>query len=141
MAASEAVIGYGTIIEVENAAGSGVFVELGEVTSITPPNDAVDQIEVTHMQSPNRTKEFIAGLSDPGEMSVEINHIPGSDTDEFVIAWRTSGEKRSTRIVYPNSGPTDTFPTFVLGYSPTLAVADKLSATLNLKVAGAVVRS
>lgn len=137
---TEAEIGYGSYFEVEDSAGSGTYTELGEVTNITPPNLSVDQIEVTHMRSPSRTKEFISGLTDPGDMSVEMNYVTGGATDEFILAWRASGESRACRIKH-NSGDIDTFPAFILGYQTALPVADKKSATLNLKVAGAVARS
>jgi hypothetical protein len=139
-AMTEALIGYGTIFAVESAPGSGSYTQLGEVTSVTPPNLSVDQIDATHMQSPGRTREFIQGLADPGEMSIEMNYIANSATDAFLLAWRTSGLTRSARISYPGSA-TDTFPAFILGYAPgSIDPSDKMSATLSLKVAGAVVR-
>lgn len=136
---TNALIGYDTGVKVETAAGSGVYFDLGEVTGVTPPNETVDQIDATHMKSPGRTREFIQGLIDPGEMSIEFNHIPGSATDDFLIAWRASGESRNVVITYPND-ITDTFPAFILGYSPSMAVADKMSGELSLKVAGAITR-
>lgn len=136
---TDAIIGYGTKVAVETAPASGVYTELGEVTNVTPPNESVDQIDATHMQSPGRTREFIQGLIDPGECSIEFNHIPGSATDDFLIAWRASGLSRSTRITYPND-VTDTFPAFILGYTPSMGVADKMASEMSLKVAGAVVR-
>jgi len=141
MTASAAQLGYGTLFEVETAAGSGTYFTLGEVTNVPPPNFKVDQVEVTHMTSPNRTKEFISGLGDPGDMTLELNWIPGGTTDQFVIAWRSSGETRSSRITYPGGVVKDTFGSFVLGFQPTVTVADKMSASLNLKVAGAVTRT
>ena len=136
--ATEALIGLGTIVEV-NTTGTTWF-KIGEVTSITPPNESVDEIDVTHMESPGRTREFIQGLIDAGEMSIDINWVPGGDTDEYILAWRTAGTTRPVRITYP-TGARDTFPAFVRGYTPSAAAADKLSATVTLRVAGAVVRS
>lgn len=140
---ADGAIGYGAEFEVRdgNQSDSG-WVSLGLITSITPPSDTVDQIEITHMASPNRQKQFIAGLSDPGEMSLELNYMPGSVTDEFILEWRASGETRESRINYPNTASlVDTFPTFVSSYVPTIPAGDKMTATLGLKVAGAVVRS
>lgn len=137
MPTSNAIIGFGTKVEVLL---SSTWTELGEVHNVTPPNESVDQVDVTHMQSPNRTREFIQGLIDPGDMTVEMNHIPSSATDAYLIAWRSAGDKRSVRITYPNL-VTDTFPAFILGYSPTMGVADKMSAQLKLKVAGAITRA
>ena len=65
MAASNAAIGYGANVEVSTTGNSpDVLTTLDEITSITPPSSTSDQIDVTHMQSPNRRREFIAGLVD-----------------------------------------------------------------------------
>jgi phage head maturation protease len=54
MAASTAITGYGAVFAVETALNSGVFTDLLETTSITAPNASVDEVDVTHMQSPGR---------------------------------------------------------------------------------------
>lgn len=131
---TNADIGYGATLEVEIAA---VYTALAEVTSITPPNESVDVIDVTHMDSPNRYREFIQGLIDPGNMSAELNWVAGGATDDLVVAWRTAGETRNVRIT-TNNNTTYTFPAFVTGWSPQMPVDGKMAATLELKVAGAI---
>lgn len=135
---TQADIGYGGLLAVETTVGSGTYTALGEVTSITPPNESVDVIDATHMGSPNRTREFIQGLIDPGDASADLNWVPGAATEDFILAWRTAGETRSVRITAPNN-TTYTFPGFVTGFSPTMPMDGKMTATLTLKVAGAVV--
>ncbi len=135
MANSQALIGYDSTFEVEDAPGSGVFVELAECTDITPPSSSVDDVEVTHMKSPDRTKEYIAGLTDAGEGSLGMNWIPGSTSDDFIIAWRADGTRRAARITYPNNVRW-TFQAYVKTYSGTVPVKDRLSATLSMKIAG-----
>lgn len=132
------MIGYGTTVEV-NTTGTTWF-KIGLLASATPPNETVDQVDVTHMESPDRTRQFIAGLRDLGDVTLSINYVPGNLTDEYVLEWRSSGETRPVRITYPTD-VIDTFPAFPTGYTPTLAAADKASADLKLKVAGAVVRT
>lgn len=131
------MIGYGAVVRVKLGAD---WTTLGGVANITPPNESVDQVDITTMDSPDRTREFIPGLRDLGDMTISINYVPGNDTDEYVLAWRSAGDVRDVEITYP-TGVKDTFPGFPTGYSPTLATADKSSADLKLKVAGAVVRS
>lgn len=140
MAASNAIIAFDVTLEVEDAPGSGVFVALAEITNVTPPNAQVDDVEVTHMTSPGRAKEFKPGLTDYGEAEFEMNWIPSSVTDTFIRAWRADGTTRSTRVTYPE-GETDTFPAYPRGYQTGAQIGDKLSATLTLKVAGDVVRA
>lgn len=139
MAASEAIIGWDSMLEVEDAPGSGVFVALAEITNIQPPNKTADKVDVTHMKSPNRTKEKRAGLIDPGDAPYELNHIPGSATDVFLVAWNGDGTTRSTRITYPNAH-TQTFPAFVGSYAPkSFNASAVITSTLTLTIAGAVV--
>jgi hypothetical protein len=136
--ASQADIAYLTLLEVRSGPDTSYgWTEVAEVVGLTPPSDSVDEHEVTHMQSPGGVKEHIAGLSDPGDMSVKINHIPGSDTDEFILAWKSSRQRRDTRITYP-SGRTQQLTTFVKGYVPDeLTPNGPMTATLSLRNASA----
>lgn len=142
MAASAAVLAYLSTLEVEDAPNSGVWVFIAEVKSVSKPNASVDEVEVTHMTSPDRAKEFLAGLTDYGETEFDINWVPGGATDDFIEAWRAAGETRATRVSYGNTGAKHTFPAFVKGYEAgASAPGEVLTGTLTLRVAGAVVRS
>lgn len=139
---SQGMTGYGAKILVEKTPGAGFaapanYIDLGEIINITPPNAKTDQAERTHMQSPDATKEFVGGLTDLGEMSYDMNHIPGSATNVFCIAWRRSRANLATRIVYPN-GEWEQCPAFPTGYAPkSFGASAIITATLTLKVAGA----
>jgi len=54
------------------ATTAGPFTAIGEVTNISLPDEATDAVEATHLGSAGR-REFIVGLSDPGEVSIEFN--------------------------------------------------------------------
>lgn len=141
MAASVAKIAYGAKLEVETAPGSAIFTEILEIKSVNKPDPSVDDVEVTHMSSPNLTKEYIPGLSDFGDISFDINWVPGSSTDQFLETWRASGLVRSVRVTYPGNVK-DTFPGYMKGYSAGAGSAgDVLAGQLTIKVAGAIVRS
>jgi hypothetical protein len=130
-----AEIGYGIVVEVEDAPASGVYVALAQVFNSNPPSATVDQIDVTHYTSPSRTREFIGGLSDPGSCNFEMNYTAGSDTDAFILAWRATGLNRSVRITYAN-GARVTFSGSVESYTPATPLDDKQTATLVCKVSG-----
>lgn len=133
MPETEAMIGYGSIFALADPATPTVFVDLAEVYDITPPSDTDDLVDATHMQSPDRTREFIAGLTDPGECSFEMNFIPGSAADLAVQA--AKGKKRICRITFPN-GITWTFTGLRQGYEPAVPNEDKMTATVTFKVSG-----
>lgn len=141
MAASVAKIAYGSKLEVENAPGSGVYTEIAEIKSVSKPNVQVADVDVTHMSSPGLAEEQIPGLTNFGEISFDLNWVPGSATDQFLEAWRVSGLTRSARVTYPGNVK-DTFPAYIKGYEAgASAPGEALSGTLTLKVAGLPVRS
>lgn len=129
-------IGYDTRFAIENAPGSGVFVELAEVFEVTPPDHQVDQIDVTHFQSAGRTREFIPGLADAGTVSVSMNFTPNSASDSRIEALRTAGTVLAMRVTYPN-GVRVTFNASVQSYTKAIPVDDRMTATVEVKVAGA----
>ena len=74
---TNARIGYGTLFQTGNGAVPEVFTTLAEVTNITPPKMSRDTVDATHEESPGAWREFIAGLKDGGDVSLDLNFIPG----------------------------------------------------------------
>jgi hypothetical protein len=138
---STALLGYGSIFEIEDDNSPGLFVPMSEVISITPPSAKLDQIDVTHMTSPNRRREFISGLIDGGEVSFDMNFIPGNTSDDRLFQLLTlpvgSSRSRNLRLSYPN-GVTWSFAGELVGYEPTVKHDDKMTATVTFKVSGDV---
>lgn len=134
--ATEARIGHGTTLGIA-AVGTpeGPFTNLGEVTSITPPPVTRDIIDATHMESPEGWREFIAGLKDGGEMSCDLNFVPGSATDDLLVAMQAEDDPRPMQITFPN-GAIWAFSAYCTGYEPTAPVDDKMTATATFKVSG-----
>jgi hypothetical protein len=140
MAESNAIIGYGTLFAIGNGATpTEVFQTLAEVRDLTPPSDTLDVIETTHMTSPNRIKEFAAGLLDPGECSFTIHFLPGEADDDLIQALR-GGAKRNFRITFPAIGAnprvTWTFRGFLVGYEPDVPTNEVMTAQVRIKVTG-----
>lgn len=142
-APSEAMLGYGTRLLIESQDSPNVYVDLGEIYDITPPSATVDQVDVTHMQSPDRRREFIDGLIDGGEVSFEMNYIPGSTADDTLNAILDTAvgqvRTRSIRIIYPNS-IVHTFDGNLMSYEPTVPTDDKMTASVTFRVTGVVTR-
>lgn len=134
---SDAMIGYGTKYAImDTDASPQVYFEIGEVFDVVPGEESTDRVDVTHMLSPDRRREFVAGLIDPGEASFQINWVPGSETDEFLRAVRTAGDTRQHRITFPNN-VTVVFDAIVLSYSKAIPMDDKMTATITVAVSGA----
>jgi len=146
MAESEATLGYGTVFAIGITSGPtpASFVDMGEITNVTPPSSTVDQVDVTHMSSPDRRREFIDGLINPGECSFDMNYVPGSASDVLLLEIVNTplGDPRSRRckITYPN-GVEDEFTGNLATYEPTLPTDDKMTATVTFQVTGVVTRT
>lgn len=134
---TDASIGYGSYFHISQDNGDN-WTAIAEVYDITPPSSTVDQIDATHMQSPNRNREFIAGLSDPGSASFEMNFVPGSASDLKIQEIRASGEQVLCRITFPNS-VTWKFTGQVESYEPAVPTEDKMTASVSFKVSGSTV--
>ncbi len=134
MAETQASIGYGSLFHISRD-NEATWIDLAEVFDITPPNDTVDEVDATHMQSPNRTREFIPGLIDPGEASFEMNFVPGSPSDLLIAEIKTAGERVRCRLTFPN-GVTWKFSGWVSGYEPAVPTDDKMTATVTWRVTG-----
>lgn len=132
MPETAATIGYGADFEISTNGGSS-WTGVGEVMSITPPSDAIDIIDATHMGSANRTREFITGLRDPGECSFEMNFVPGSAGDTLLQSVRDAAVRVSCRITFNNS-VIWTFSGILTAYEPTVPLDDKMTATVTFKV-------
>ena len=135
-----AIIGYGTIVSVMDLASPSAYFELVEVKEVTPPNEQVDDVEVTHYQSPGRTREYIAGLIEGGEASCLMNRYPGSATEVLITALKIGGDKKMIKIEWPNSsgstGVTWEFLGHIKGYETTAPVDGPMEATVTFKVDG-----
>lgn len=140
---SEAMLGYGSRFLIESENSPNEFDDLGEVFNITPPSETVDQVDVTHMQSPDRRREFIDGLIDGGECSFEMNYIPGSVADDRlneILETPVGQSRRKTcRIIYPNS-VVHTFSGNLMTYEKNVPTDDKMTATVTFRVTGTVTR-
>lgn len=137
MSETQASIGYGTYFHISED-NESTWTEIAEVFDITPPNDTVDEIDATHMQSPNRTREFIPGLIDPGEASFEMNFVPGSPSDLKVAALKVAGTRVKCRVTFPNSVKW-VFSAWVSAYEPAVPTDDKMTATVTWRVTGSTV--
>jgi len=134
--ATSASIGNGAQFQIESAT-PGTFTAIAEVYDITPPNETTDVIDASHMGSPDR--EFIMGLTDPGETSFEMNFVPGSASEGLLLAAKATRLAKKFRIVFPND-QTWTFSGLLTGYEPAVPNDDKMTATVTIKVTGSVLR-
>jgi predicted secreted protein len=91
------------------------------------------------MQSPNRRREYIAGLIEDGEGTFEFNYVAGGATDLLVQAALNDGVTRSYKIVLPDgsTGWEITGDCIVKGWERSVPIDDRMTATLTVRFTGA----
>jgi predicted secreted protein len=136
MPTSEAMIGYSSTVEVSTDGGSN-WTTIAEVSDLTPPPISIDSVDVTHLTSPNRAREFIAGLQDRGETTFTINWVVGSASDVLLRSIAVGFTTFMIRETFPN-GAYWTMSGILTGYAPSAPLDDKMSAEVTIKVTSVV---
>jgi predicted secreted protein len=137
---TSARIGFGTVFQIRDIAASPIaYVTVGEVTNITLPNLTRDAVDATHTESTEGYREFIPGLKDSGEASIEMNFVSGSASDTLIRAQFALDTLTACKILFDTS-PEDgvSFNAILTGYEVQAPLDDKVAATLTLKVSGKV---
>lgn len=102
--ATGAFAGIGASFQREGDLSSGTYHDLGEVTSIKPPNKSAKTIDATTLKSPGGYGEYIVGMKDSGEAGFTANFTL---TDYNII--NDDFEERAAhdyQIVFPDTGGT-----------------------------------
>lgn len=134
---ADVTIGWGAEFHLDDA--SNVLTELGEITGISLPNPQMEDVEATHFKSPNRRREYIAGLIEDGEGTFEMNYNPGSATDVILRAAIADGVTRSYKIVVPDGAGSweITGDCIVKGYERNVPIDDRMTASVTIRFTGA----
>jgi hypothetical protein len=117
---------------------------IGEVVGFNGPSGQAGTIDVTHLGS--TAKEFMMGLRDEGEVSLDINFVPG---DGGQVRLRTDRANRSLKkcVIKLNDNATDaattklTFDAYCIGLTAQGSVDNALKGTATIKISGAVTYS
>jgi hypothetical protein len=140
---TEARIGWGGKLYLGTDNTETTLTQLAEVRECGFPSDETDEAEATHLLSPGRRKEFIAGLIDGGEFTATLNYVPGSATDLLLTAAKVAGDTRKIKIVIPDetgAGTADwniVTSAFVKKYAPdNMVPGDVITATATFRVTG-----
>lgn len=130
MAASGVKIGYNTDFAIYNGSS---YVEVAEISSITWPGYARDAVEATHLNSDDQFREYVPGLMDAGEVTIEMNFIPA--VSDVIIAALTSASIGQFKIT-AQGGVNCVFRAIVTAYQPQSPVDDRMTASATFKVTG-----
>ena len=135
---SNATAAKGTLIKVGDAASPEIFTTIAEVTNIGGPELEQEAIDVSHHGL--AWKEFVGGLKDGGEISIEANYLPADATHDAstgILADLAAGTLRNFELVFTDTASTTwSFTALITRFAVGAPVDNKLSVNITLKLSG-----
>lgn len=121
--------------------GTYEFTQISGFEALPFPEQVPEEIDVTHMQSPGRTRETVPGLLPVADWSQEKQLWPDDPGDillEELAALTAAGTKEDVLIEF-NLQPDGaslrrTYRGYINSYTPTGNVGDKAMANLSVKI-------
>lgn len=135
--ATNAMKSQGVVFKYGDGGTPEVFANVGEVVSISGPGGSAQVIDATHLAS--TAKEKIIGLPDEGQVTLEVNLVPGDAGQTQLRNDRLSATRRNYKIVLTDTPATTlSFAAYCMGFTISSGVDSKVSASIQLEVTGAV---
>lgn len=131
--------GFGTLFQRASGAAPGTtFVTIANVTNISGPERTRETIDVTAHDSPGQWMEFIGGLKDGGEVSLDINYDPGETTHDMDDDFDDAVPRNYQVVILPDTEDEHTWA--LSGILTTLGdefpYDDKMARSMTIKVTG-----
>lgn len=121
------------------ADGGEAFTTIAEVTGLGGPGETLELIDATHMESPSGYREYIPSLLDSGEISVDLNFLPGTAGQTGLRSDLVNKVRRNFEMVWTDGDSTTySFAGYVTNIEPSASIDDKLSASATIKVTGPI---
>jgi len=119
----------GTVLTVGSA--------VAELTNISGPSISADTIDVTTHDSADGFREYVGGLRDGGEISIEGNLVDATESNVLISLLEAGTVIEGATIDLPTStAMTFTFDCIVTAYETTAPHDGKLGFSATLKVTG-----
>lgn len=111
------------------------FIPVGDIVSMAPPvGFETNVVEVTHLASPNGTREFAPGRPNPVTLTATIGYSLGSPG--FQAIQNAKGTTTEFKVVYSGSAVEHSFSAIVMSFQPSEVSVDggRWQGTLTLQL-------
>lgn len=135
---TQAKLGYGTLLQYRD---NGDWKNIAERVTIGGPSHTSDNVEVTNMDSPGGSKEYIPGLADTGEVTLEGNFIPGDAGQQQMLKDQKNRKVRDWRLVFPTAENIEdrhkfSFEAYVQNLNFNYPTQEAMTISATFKLAG-----
>ncbi|SRR6266487_325565 len=134
---SKATSGQKVQFERGDGATTEVFTKVAEITTFTGPSRTAKEIDVTSVDSD--AMEYIAGIMDSGEMSLDGNFVASDTMQQGLAADLTNRVRRNFKFLlndHPTTPTSISFTALVKAFSIKGGVNAKLDFTCSLRLTG-----
>lgn len=125
---------FGTAFQIEDTVTPGTFISVAHVTNVTAPAIERETLDVTAHDSANGYMEFLGGLKNGGEVSIELNYDPTAH--DSLVAHMDTSDPLNYKIKWPGALGEWAFTAVMTGFAPEAPYDDKLTAEVSFQVSG-----
>lgn len=109
---------------------------LAHLTSIGEQTTTADELDVTTLDSPNRSKEYEQGSKDPGTIAVAANNCLDGQVAKLRSVFN-SGAVRKWKEVYPDNGATLEYEGYISEFTYGEATVEGLlTSSFSIRLSG-----
>lgn len=138
MASVGVKLGHGTTVRIGRGA-TPTWTTLTGCEDVTFPDRTPSDEDVTSMDSPGFTEEFIPGLFTAPDWSITKHYVPEDAEDTLLSALEGTGEIVLLEILPKGATEPHTWQGYVKKWLPTAPVKGAMKAELMLKIMAKVV--
>jgi len=132
---SDAIETQGFLAEIGNGDSPLTYTEIKEVKTFTAFDGSAAEIDVTNLQS--TAKEFRLGLQDNGNLSLDLNYLPGDAGQDLVRGAKASREIQDFKLTYSDA-TISTFQAFVASAPRSGGVDAVVETNFTIRISGDV---
>ena len=138
---SDGTLGYGASLDLDSTTNFTASTTIGNISTIGIGDETWDTIDISTMDSSDKYREFIQGMADAGEITLEMNYdgaASGTANDINTLKTNTSNSFKITI----NDHTTATSKSNIIGncFFSSIGMAipfdDKITQSITMKISG-----
>lgn len=135
----EAFPGYGCVLQLGDGGSPELFNTIPGIADSGGPDSQFDLIDVTSQSSPNGRRQYIVGLGDEGEFSLDVNYLPQDPIQKALVnAHRNRTPVNMQFVMSDTDNTTLKFEALITKFGTSSPLDGKLGSSMTCKINGEI---
>ena len=134
---TDALSSFGILLKRGDGGSPESFATIAELRDVGTEETLETEDATTHA-SPGAWDEVIATIQSAGEVSMEVNYVPGDATHAALIADKRARTLRNFQLVLPDTLLTESFAAYVTKVGRPYPVKGVMRGSFTLRRSGAI---